>query len=445
MNMKITIIVALLAVVLICGALVALLPNDELPEDTGDSIMTTPISCTHASYGEWKDMGNYHTRKCKDCSFTQSSEHGYGLNNKCVACGKEKPKTNLAEHECDFDKSVKLKLVSSTCTVKGSYSSPCKVEGCSKTTVTELPLVEHSYNGRVSQYNESNHLILCEWCEKFKYQQHDFNEGLVTKPATCTAGGLKTFTCKVAGCGYIKQVTLQAPGHNYANGTCTVCNNKCTNHLYGSGYKCNYCGLACTHARWSNGLCTDCNYACSHPYYRNGICYVCAIPCVHPDSEKIVEATGDGGHYFVCSLCHGGSMWEEHYDLDGDNYCDARDCFSFVGSSSQCEHPEDYKHVDTWGKDGHTFVCTMCHTSGLSESHYDYDGDNICDARDCFWDLTTVSSCEHPDENKYVEALGTDGHYFVCTKCHQSTLYESHYDNDGDGICDARDCNQNVT
>ena len=138
-------------------------------------------------------------------------------------------------------------------------------------------------------------------------------------------------------------------------------------------------------------------------------------------------------------------MWEEHYDLDGDNYCDARDCFVFTGSSSQCDHPEENKHVEAWSASGHNFICSKCHTSSLFEAHYDNDGDGVCDAQDCFYEMNASSTCEHPESNKYVEATTDSGHYFVCTKCHNSGLYELHYDDDGDGICDARDCNQNAT
>lgn len=66
---------------------------------------------------------------------------------------------------------------------------------------------------------------------------HTWNDGVVTTPATCTAAGVKTYTCTV--CGATKTEAIEASGHKWneptvvyaANGnkgtktyTCTVCN-----------------------------------------------------------------------------------------------------------------------------------------------------------------------------------------------------------------------------
>ena len=50
---------------------------------------------------------------------------------------------------------------------------------------------------------------------------HKWNEGEVTTSATCTEDGVRTYTC--LNCGETKTETIAATGHNYVNGECTVC------------------------------------------------------------------------------------------------------------------------------------------------------------------------------------------------------------------------------
>ena len=48
---------------------------------------------------------------------------------------------------------------------------------------------------------------------------HSWNSGVVTKAATCTAAGVKTYTCTRSGCGAAKTETIAAMGHNYKTET----------------------------------------------------------------------------------------------------------------------------------------------------------------------------------------------------------------------------------
>ena len=53
---------------------------------------------------------------------------------------------------------------------------------------------------------------------------HTWDEGKVTKEATCTEKGEKTYTCTDEGCGKTKTEEIPATGHTYGeNGICTVC------------------------------------------------------------------------------------------------------------------------------------------------------------------------------------------------------------------------------
>ena len=52
----------------------------------------------------------------------------------------------------------------------------------------------------------------------------DWDEGTVTKKATCTTDGEKTYSCTVEGCTKTKVETIPATGHSYdEDGACTIC------------------------------------------------------------------------------------------------------------------------------------------------------------------------------------------------------------------------------
>ena len=53
---------------------------------------------------------------------------------------------------------------------------------------------------------------------------HAWDAGKVTKEATCTENGVKTFTC--GNCGKTKTETIKATGHDYQDGICNNCGSK---------------------------------------------------------------------------------------------------------------------------------------------------------------------------------------------------------------------------
>jgi len=53
--------------------------------------------------------------------------------------------------------------------------------------------------------------------------QHVYDEGVVTTEPSCTAAGVKTYTCTVDGCGDTYTEPVDLVDHSYAEGKCTVC------------------------------------------------------------------------------------------------------------------------------------------------------------------------------------------------------------------------------
>ena len=112
-----------------------------------------------------------------------------------------------------------------TCTNQGWRSFTCS--GCGTTYSSRpIPALDHDYT--VQQSDGDNHWKKCSRCDATDTPKaHQWDEGEVTTPATCTATGEKTYTCTV--CNRTKTETLAALEHNYGepsyvwNGTsCTA-------------------------------------------------------------------------------------------------------------------------------------------------------------------------------------------------------------------------------
>ena len=75
-------------------------------------------------------------------------------------------------------------------------------------------------------YEEVKYCIVCNKCisrskKEVKATGHSYNSGKITKEATCTANGTKTYTCTI--CGNTKTETITKLGHNFVDYKCTRC------------------------------------------------------------------------------------------------------------------------------------------------------------------------------------------------------------------------------
>ena len=92
-----------------------------------------------------------------------------------------------------------------TCTKDGVKTYTCSL--CGETKTETVAALGHKYtDGKCSVCGECN---------------HSWDEGNVTTDPTCTASGVKTYTCSL--CGGTKTETVAALGHNMENGSCTRC------------------------------------------------------------------------------------------------------------------------------------------------------------------------------------------------------------------------------
>lgn len=147
------------------------------------------------------------------------------------------------------------------CNTTGVKTYKCKRTGCNNTKTESIAVLGHEYAAATCDSASK-----CSRCGGTSGNAlgHDWNGGTVTKESTCTATGVKTYTCKRTGCTGTKTEDIAKKTHSYASATCTTAS-KCTvcgattgsakGHTYGqaswswSGYtsatasiKCSACG-----------------------------------------------------------------------------------------------------------------------------------------------------------------------------------------------------------
>ena len=123
------------------------------------------------------------------------------------------------------------------------------------------------------QRDEDEHWKECAVCHAvFDKAAHIYDSGKVTTPATCTATGIKTYTCTK--CGATKTETIAA-GHNWTNATCTT------------PATCRRCGLtegtARPHSYGANGICSACGT-------KNPLAKIDATKVAAVDNSKVSSA-----------------------------------------------------------------------------------------------------------------------------------------------------------
>jgi len=145
----------------------------------------------------------------------------------CGECG---------ESICVREDPVNYQIEAPTHQSYGSYIYHCS--DCGFDCYYELlPLDGSCIYGDWTPYTDVKHVHYCE-CGEAEYADHTWNDGEITTAPTCTATGVKTYTC--TGCGATKTETVEATGiHTWNNGeitteptyttegvktfTCTVC------------------------------------------------------------------------------------------------------------------------------------------------------------------------------------------------------------------------------
>ncbi len=163
--------------------------------DKAENITTVTINTGHDYGTDWKSDSNGHWREC--------------------ACG---DKSETVAHTEDSGSVTKP----ATETETGIRTYKCSVCGYVIRTeeIEKLPPShKHSY-GKDWKSDKSNHWHECVCGDKSNIAAHTEDSGSVTKPATETETGIRTYKCSV--CGYVirtEEIEKLSPSHKHSYGT----------------------------------------------------------------------------------------------------------------------------------------------------------------------------------------------------------------------------------
>ena len=124
-----------------------------------------------------------------------------------------------------------------TCTTNGVRTYTCACGASYTETITALG---HSY-GAWTKLNDTQHQRVCSRnSSHVEKANHTWNNGTVTKAATCSATGVRTYTCSV--CNGTKTETIAVNSSNHVNTTnVSATASTCTVKGYTAGVYCNDC------------------------------------------------------------------------------------------------------------------------------------------------------------------------------------------------------------
>lgn len=155
--------------------------------------ITKEPTCTEA--GEKK-----YTCTCGDSYTEEIPAKGHHFENgECTECHEKDP-----DHKHSYTETINKQP---TCTEKGEKTYTCT---CGHSYTEEIPATGHHYGDDEK----------CTGCGELNPDhEHSYTEK-VTKEPTCTEAGEKTYTCS---CGHSYTEEIPAKGHNFVDGTCTIC------------------------------------------------------------------------------------------------------------------------------------------------------------------------------------------------------------------------------
>ena len=215
--------------------------------ETGIKTYTCTV-CQKTKTEEIPATGHQHT-EIRDKKEATCTETGYTGDTYCKDCGTKLSSGEVISKKAhDYEVKDRQKP---TCTTDGYVLSVCKACGDEKQEV--LPATGHQHteirNKKEATCKAEGYTgdMYCKDCgEKLsdgktiaKTTEHTWDAGKVTKAATCTEKGVKTYTCTV--CGATKTEEIAATGHQH-----TEVRNKveatCTKDGYSGDVYCTDCG-----------------------------------------------------------------------------------------------------------------------------------------------------------------------------------------------------------
>lgn len=438
------------------------------------------INCRH-SYGSWvKENDTVHAKTCSICQDVQRENHGWdnGTQTKNPSCKEEGEKTfscsvcngtktepvdktndhnygdwvkvdgNDHTHTCSicqgtetvahtWDNGVETKPAD--CKETGIMTYTCTGKGCGATYTEDIPLSTQHTFGNLTAVDDVNHKDTCSVCKKEITEAHNYDNGVVTKPADCKEEGVMTYTC--SGCKHTKTAPIdKTEDHKYGpwtkvdadthSRTCSVCEKVETgNH----GYKTSWSSDRNGH--WHEcSVCKDRKDSAAHvpgpeateqnPQRCTTCSYILKAALAHTHKWEDTLTTDEEGHYYACPGC------SEHKDEaahDFENDCDT--LCETCGYTREITH--NFSAEWTCDETGHWNACVICgekknfaeHTAGEEATEFTAQNCTVCD-------YELVAALGHSFSE--IWSSDAENHWHDCACGEKGSLAAHSY---ADGVC----------
>ena len=411
-------------------------------------VSTTPATCT---------IGEIQHYKCSVCGETKDvtlsnplGEHSWdeGKVTKKATCTEDGEKT----YTCTVCNTTKTEVISATghqhkevrnakkatCTEDGyTGDTYCKDCGAKLETGTVIKATGHTWDNGVitkeaTETEEGVKTYTCKTCGETKTESipvtsHHWDQGTITKKATCTENGEKTYYCTDADCNKTYVETIPATGHSWDDGKVTEAATCKKEGI--KTYTCKNCGetktesIPKTEHQWDNGKVTK-EATCKEEGSKTYTCSICGdtkteiIPKKDHtwDEGKVTKkatCTEDGLKVYTCKNC--GETKEETLKATGHQHTEVR-------NEKKATCTEDGYSGDVYCKD-----CGELIKKGSATEKSDHtwkltkEQNATCEA-----DGSKTYTCEVCGETK-TETIKATGHQFSAWK----TIQEQSVFSDG--------------
>ena len=315
----------------------------------------TCTSCNTTKTEEIPATGNHQNTELRNVKEATCAQEGYTGDIYCKDCGTKLSSGKTiakTEHTWDAGKVTKA----ATCTESGTKTYTCT--SCNTTKTEEIPATGNHQNTELRNVKEATCAqegytgdTYCKDCgEKLSSGKtiaktdHIWDSGRITKPATDTESGIKTYTC--INCNTTRTEEIPATGEHLNTELRGAKSATCLEEGYTGDTYCKDCGTKLSSGTvipktghiWDEGVVTKAT-TCAEKGIRTYTCSVC-------ESTKIEEIPSTGHGTKITKFAKEATYTQEGYT--GDIYC--QDCGTLLEEGKVLAKLEQPKQTVTPGE-----------------------------------------------------------------------------------------------
>ncbi len=306
-------------------------------------------------YAHWTKKCEHMNVEVKNSNKPSCTEEGYTGDTYCKDCGTKLSSGKTiakTEHTWDSGKITKA----ATCTESGTKTYTCT--SCNTTKTEEIPATGNHQNTELRNVKEATCTeegytgdTYCKDCgtklssgKTIAKTDHIWDSGRITKPATDTESGIKTYTC--INCNTTRTEEIPATGEHLNTELRGAKSATCLEEGYTGDTYCKDCGTKLSSGTvipktghiWDEGVVTKAT-TCAEKGIRTYTCSIC-------ESTKIEEIPSTGHGIKITKFAKEATYTQEGYT--GDIYC--QDCGTLLEEGKVLAKLEQPKQTVTPGE-----------------------------------------------------------------------------------------------